>query len=93
MRLRLLLLWPACVAASTLSLLLMLVHIVTNPMRAWVQAVSQDQNVNAAFGGNPDETISSRANRARLAGRSWGCILCRFLDLFEKNHCQLSAGV
>jgi hypothetical protein len=25
-----------------------------------------------------------------LEGKRWGCVLCRFLDLFQKDHCQLS---
>jgi hypothetical protein len=56
-------------------------------------AVSYDQLANAATNGDPDETISSRGNRARDEGRSWGCILCRLLDWIEQDHCQRSAGV
>ena len=35
-----------------------------------------------------DETISSRAGKARLAGKRWGCILCRLLDKIDKQHCE-----
>lgn len=42
-------------------------------------AVALDQFCNAVLGGDPRETISSRADKARAAGRRWGCILCRFL--------------
>ena len=38
--------------------------------------------------GNPDETISSRAAKARNAGRWWGCIFCRLIDKLDPNHCD-----
>lgn len=34
---------------------------------------------NALTGGDPRETISSRAGKARANGRTWGCVLCAFL--------------
>lgn len=48
---------------------------------------------NAASGGDPDETISSRCAKAMLAetaeGRySGGCRMCAFLAIFQQNHCQ-----
>jgi hypothetical protein len=42
---------------------------------------------NALAGGDPLETISSRAGKAMKNGRLWGCVLCRFLNLFQTNHC------
>lgn len=66
--------------------------VLTSHERAWRLAVSLDQFANAVTNGHEDETISSRANRARLAGRRWGCILCRFLDVLDKDHCAKSAG-
>jgi hypothetical protein len=53
-------------------------------------AVAIDQLGNAILGGNPDETISSRAEKARLRGARWGCVLCRFLDWLDPNHCAKS---
>lgn len=88
----LLLLWPVCVAASALSSALMLRAIIFNHDRAWRQAISYDQLANAATGGSEDETISSRANRARLKGKRWGCRLCRLLDHIDKDHCRRAAG-
>lgn len=35
--------------------------------------------LNAVGFGDPKETISSRSAKARAAGRTWGCVLCRFL--------------
>jgi hypothetical protein len=37
--------------------------------------------------GCEDETISSRAGKAMLQGKTWGCILCRALDFLQKDHC------
>jgi hypothetical protein len=53
-------------------------------------AILFDEFVNALTGGDPGETISSRAGKAMNEGKPWGCILCKFLNLFQKNHCQLS---
>jgi len=54
----------------------------------WKILVSIDQLINTIFFGDEDETISSRAGKAQLKGEKWGCILCKFLDLFEKDHCS-----
>lgn len=64
-----------------------------NSPRAWKIAIGYDQLANATFGGNPDETISSRAGRARLAGERWGCVLCGFLDRLDPRHCDKNIGV
>jgi len=40
--------------------------------------------------GSPEETISSRSAKARNAGKRWGCVLCRFLDWCQPNHCNLA---
>jgi len=65
---------------------------VWNLMRAWVGAYhpngagympswwySLDCLANTVIGGDPHETISARAGKARTAGRLWGCVLCRML--------------
>lgn len=54
----------------------------------WNLLIAFDQLLNAILGGNPDETLSHRAKRARDAGRRWGCVLCRVLDLFDRDHCD-----
>lgn len=52
--------------------------------------VAIDQVGNAILGGYPDETISLRAARERdLNDKEWACILCKFLDLFQKDHCTI----
>jgi hypothetical protein len=48
--------------------------------------VAIDQLGNAIAGGDPDETISSRAgklNRQRL----WATMLCNFLNWLDPGHC------
>ena len=52
--------------------------------------ISIDQLANTILGGNEDETISSGAAKAKLSGKKWGCVLCKLLDKFDKNHCEKS---
>jgi hypothetical protein len=50
---------------------------------------SIDQLGNAVIGGDPDETISSRAGRAIQEGRCKGCkLLCWLLNKVDPNHCN-----
>lgn len=87
---RLLSLWVFCLIGGAVAALWMLIYIVSNGSRAWTLAISFDQLVNAAFGGDEDETISSRAGKAARRGRRWGCVLCRILDRLDANHCEKS---
>lgn len=48
--------------------------------------VTLDIFINVLCGGMPDETISSRASRADLAGKAWGRWMSWFLNLFELDH-------
>lgn len=64
---------------------------------AWRLAIAVDQLANALFGGNPDETLSSRAHKARERYARqprprylWGCVLCGVLDAIWKDHCRKS---
>jgi hypothetical protein len=52
--------------------------------------VTIDCFINALTFGDPDETISSRSAKAQLAGREWGCLMCKFLSWFQTNHCTLA---
>ncbi len=49
-----------------------------------------DEGLNVLTFGDANETLSSRAGKAQQKGRRWACVLCRFLDIFQKDHCQLS---
>lgn len=80
----------ACVLVAVIALGWMLGAILGNSSRAWRLAVSYDQLANTVLGGSEDETISSRAGKAARKGKRWGCVLCKVLDWFQPNHCELS---
>lgn len=90
----LLALWILCQFAHVIASIWMLLAAMFRPhgRRAWTLAVAYDQLANAAFGGHEDETISSRAGRARRHGKRWACILCRLLDTLDPDHCERSIG-
>jgi hypothetical protein len=90
--LRLLGIWLVCLFGTVLTLTRMLVCVASAPQRAKDIAVALDRAGNAAANGSNEETISSRANRARTEGRAWGCVLCKLLDALSPNHCRDSAG-
>lgn len=52
--------------------------------------IASDQLLNTMFGGNPDDTLSSRLGKDRDRGHIVGCVLCKFLDIFENDHCTKS---
>lgn len=57
---------------------------IMNWLRWW------DQGLNVLTGGDSLETLSSRAGKGQREGKKWACILCRCLDLFQKDHCARS---
>ena len=80
-------LWLLCLAAAIVSLAWQLVAIVSSPRRAMRIAIGFDQTANAAFGGDEDETISSRAWRLRDDVR-WSAAR-RLIDVAfgDEHHC------
>lgn len=86
----LLALWLICQLAHLIASAWMLLAILSGSKRAWTLARSYDQLANATFGGNEDETISSRAEKARREGKRWGCMLCKLLDRLDAGHCKKS---
>lgn len=90
--LRLFIVWLLCWVGGFVALVRMLYCVCTNPHKAWMIAIAFDRLMNAAANGDPDETISSRADRAQKEGRTWGCVLCRILDWIDPGHCEDSAG-
>lgn len=62
----------------------MLGRYIMNWLRWW------DQGLNVLTGGDSLETLSSRAGKGQREGKKWACILCRFLDLFQRDHCARS---
>ena len=59
----------------------------------WEILKAYDRLANATFNGDSNETISSHANRARSENRKWGCVLCKWLDSIQANHCKDAEGV
>lgn len=53
----------------------------------WNLLLLLDQALNTLTGGDPRERVSSRAGKAMRKGRRWACILCGFLNWFERDHC------
>lgn len=50
--------------------------------------IAIDQLVNALLGGHADETLSSRAHRARLIGKPLAAEVIDWLFFFDKDHCR-----
>ena len=50
--------------------------------------VATDQLVNVIFGGDEDETVSSRLAKDAKRGRKFACVLCQLLDLLDRDHCD-----
>lgn len=48
-----------------------------------------DQTFNALFGGDEDESISSRAGK-RVDTQKWAYYLCRMLHILDPDHCEKS---
>lgn len=57
----------------------------------WNFLIAIDQLLNTMLGGDPDETISSRAGKYAAVQRGWiPCVLCKLLDRIDPNHCAKS---
>ena len=54
--------------------------------------VATDIWVNTLTGGLEGETISRRFARGKDGDHWVGCVMCKFLDLFQKNHCGIVSG-
>lgn len=53
--------------------------------------IALDQLANTFLAGDPDETISSRMGKYVYRRRGFiPCVICKLLDLFEKDHCLKS---
>ena len=55
----------------------------------WNILISIDQLANTILGGDPDETISSRAGKMQHDSK-WAKVLCWLLNKIDTNHCKES---
>lgn len=55
----------------------------------WNILISIDQLANTILGGDPDETISSRAGKKQDT-QKWAKWLCWLLNKIDTNHCKKS---
>jgi hypothetical protein len=53
----------------------------------WNVLIALDQLANTLLGGDPDETISSRAGKRQRSGKLAYCI-CRVLHWIDRGHCD-----
>lgn len=56
---------------------------------AWNVLISLDQLANTLLGGYPDETLSSRMGK-RVDSCKICKLMCKLLDLIDKDHCKKS---
>lgn len=80
--------WFVCLFCAVVALPWMAIAVLSGSPRAWTIALGFDRVGNAVTGGQDGEYLSSRANRARLEGRKWGCCLCKLLDAIKPGHCE-----
>lgn len=50
--------------------------------------IAIDQLGNALIGGDPQETVSSRAGKLTEKKVAWACYLCMALDKLDPRHCD-----
>ena len=53
----------------------------------WNVLIAIDQLCNTILGGDPDETISSRAGK-KQHDQAWARMLCKLLHKLDMNHCK-----
>ena len=64
----------------------------------WNNLIAWDQLINALFGGDPDESMSSRLGKwvgPKRESACWACknsakVICAVLHLIDPNHCEKS---
>lgn len=57
--------------------------------RVWRFLVNTDRAWNnLVLNGGLDQTISAHSALAARQGRTWGCVLCKLLNMIQKDHCE-----
>ena len=64
-------------------------------MKAWLAKfravlLAEDDALDVLVSRRPKNgrSLSAHAASARAHGKLWGCLLCKFLDWIEANHCN-----
>lgn len=83
----LLLFLPLILLAFIFFLLKFFLTAIFLPEKAWNQLVALDKFMNVILDGQEDMTISARAGEKKEQYLA-ACILCKTLNLFDKNHCD-----
>lgn len=86
----LILLFPVLVIGCIYSMIRYLTTCFFNTDKAWQIAFQVDELANVGANGKKNTTISARSARARNANKTWGCVMCKFLNYFQKNHCDIA---
>lgn len=62
----------------------------SRPSWPWRAGEALDEFLNVVlFDGDVGDTISDHSAKAQAAGKTWGCIVCRWLSLtVQKDHCK-----
>ncbi len=92
-RLCIVLLLLICIPILVVILIWGILAAIVGSTRGWNTIVAIDRCGNTVTGGIETETISSRAYRGTLEKNKGWCILCKFLDYIQKDHCKNNSGV
>lgn len=79
--------FPLFIFVNALSPLFLIVAIFI-PRYGGNVFVAYDQLGNALFGGDPDETISSRVGKAARRGNKLAIFFSWYLSIVDPNHCE-----
>jgi hypothetical protein len=91
-RIQMVFIYPFIVLACLLAVLWLPVAIALGSDRAPRIMIAADRMANTVFGGQAYETISSRSYRGQREGVKVWCVLCKILNVVEKDHCKKSDG-
>lgn len=91
-RIQMVFIYPFIILACLLTILWLPVAILLGSDRAPRIMLAADRMTNTVFGGQAKETISSRSYRGQREGVKVWCILCKILEVVEKDHCKKSDG-
>ena len=91
-RIQMVFIYPFIVLACLLAVLWLPVAIAIGSDRAPRIMLAADRMANTVFGGETRETISSRSFRGMNENVKVWCVLCKILDIIDKDHCKKSEG-